>query len=221
VNGGAAGVAPDGSPVALYLAIPGVEEAALVHDAIPSGAAVLELGCGVGRVTQVLADRGHRVMGVDNSADMLAAMPDDPRIETTPAEIATLDLAPRQWPVVVLASRMINDEHGPGFLAAAARHLEPGGVVIVERHIPGWIDTVESSEAVRHGLRMAIEVDDQSTPGVLHATMTYDVDGERYRQSFVAYEVDDERLARLAADVGLRVDAVLDDDRAWVRLTTP
>jgi SAM-dependent methyltransferase len=220
VTGMEPGVAPDGSPVALYLAIPGAEEGALIHGAIPDGAAVLELGCGVGRVSEVLADLGHRVMGVDNSAEMLAAMPEDSRIETTLAEIATLDLAPRRWPVVVLASRMINDEQGAAFLATAARHLEPGGVVIVERHVPGWIDTVESTSAVRYGMTMAIRVDGRPESGVLCATMIYDVQEHRYEQSFTAYEVDDARLAELAAGVDLQVDAVLDDDGAWVRLTT-
>ena len=61
------GVAPDGSPVAVYLAIPGDAEAALIHSAIPAAASVLELGCGAGRVTRHLVARGHPVPGVDNS----------------------------------------------------------------------------------------------------------------------------------------------------------
>jgi 2-polyprenyl-3-methyl-5-hydroxy-6-metoxy-1,4-benzoquinol methylase len=56
------GVAADGSPVALYLALPGRDDAALILGAIEPGAAVLELGCGVGRVTRHLAAGGHTVM---------------------------------------------------------------------------------------------------------------------------------------------------------------
>ena len=64
-------VAPDGSPVLLYLVLPGADEAALVHSAIGPGDDILELGCGPGRVTRPLVALGHRVTGVDNSADML------------------------------------------------------------------------------------------------------------------------------------------------------
>ena len=52
------GVAPDGSPVAIYLALSGAREAELVASAIPENASILELGCGTGRVRS----RGERVV---------------------------------------------------------------------------------------------------------------------------------------------------------------
>lgn len=67
--------APDGSPVSLYLALPGGAEAQLIHEAIPESADVLELGCGAGRVTRHLVKLGHAVTAVDNSPEMLAAFP--------------------------------------------------------------------------------------------------------------------------------------------------
>jgi SAM-dependent methyltransferase len=212
-------VAPDGSPVPLYRAIPGHEEAALIHAAIPAGTAILELGCGVGRVSRELVRLGHAVTGVDNSAAMLAEIERDDGVEPILADLAGLDLSPRRWPVVVLASRMVNDADRTAFLAAAARHLEPGGCVLVERHEPGWIDTVEPSSAIRHDIRMEIRDIARPEPGVLVATMVYDVDAERFEQSFTAYDVDDDQLAVLAASVGLRVDAIVDDRGAWIRLT--
>jgi SAM-dependent methyltransferase len=212
-------VAPDGSPVPLYLAIPGTEEAELIHGAIPTGSAILELGCGVGRVSRELVRMGHAVTGVDNSTAMLAEIGPDRGVETVLADIAGLDLSPRRWPVVVLASRMVNDEHREAFLAATTRHVEPGGCVLVERHEPGWIDTVEPSSAIRHGIRMEIRDLSRPVPGVLVATMVYDVGDERFEQTFTAYDVDDDQLASLAETVGLRVDAVVDDRGAWVRLT--
>src|SRR4051794_5275566 len=57
-------IAPDGSPVPLYLALPGDDEAAVIASAAPAGATVLELGCGAGRVTRPLVARGFRVTGV-------------------------------------------------------------------------------------------------------------------------------------------------------------
>jgi hypothetical protein len=46
----------------------------------------------------------------------------------------------------------------------------------------------------------------------------YTVAGRTYRQPFVAYDVDDERLGLMAAEVGLQVVRYLDDARTWVTL---
>lgn len=46
-------------------------ETALAAAAIPDGGRVLELGCGMGRFTALLADRGFAVTGVDLSPDLL------------------------------------------------------------------------------------------------------------------------------------------------------
>jgi SAM-dependent methyltransferase len=217
-GGSRGGIAPDGSPISLYLALPGQDDAALIHGAVPLGVAVLELGCGVGRVTRHLARLGHEVAAVDNSPEMLAHLDAVARIEPVLADIATLDLSPRRWPVVVLASHLVNDGLGPSFLMAAARHLEPGGCLLVERHEPGWVDAVEPSSSERDAVRTEIRDIDRPAPGTLRATMVYELRGDRYEQSFTAYEVDDQRLAEMAAAAGLRLDGIVDDDDSWVRL---
>jgi SAM-dependent methyltransferase len=63
--------APDGSPVEVYLRLPPGEEPGIVHAAVPEGAAVLELGCGAGRLTRALLAFGHPVVAVDQSPEML------------------------------------------------------------------------------------------------------------------------------------------------------
>ena len=135
------GVAPDGNPVALYLALSGVEEADIVHAANPEGAAILELGCGFGRVSRELAQHGHRITGIDNSPEMLAHFEAIAGMEGVLSDIATLDLSPRQWLVVLMASHLVNDDLGPAFLATAARHVAADGCVLVQRYEPGWVDT--------------------------------------------------------------------------------
>jgi Methylase involved in ubiquinone/menaquinone biosynthesis len=212
------GVAPDGSPVLLYLALPGHEDAAVIHTAVPPGAAILELGCGVGRVTRHLAQLGHRVTGVDNSVEMMAHVDDAEGTETVLADITTLDLSPRRWPVVVMASHLVNDDLGPVFLAAAARHVREDGCVLVERYEPGWIGVVEPSSSERHGVKMAIRNIERPTPGTVRATMVYEFEGHHFEQPFTAHDVDDQRLAEMAAAVGLTIDAVLDERGLWVRL---
>jgi len=215
---GRTGVAPDGSPVMLYLALPGSDEAAVIHAAVPPGSAVLELGCGVGRVSRHLAQLGHRVTGVDNSVEMLAHIDDADGTEPILSDIATLDLSPRRWPVVVMASRLVNDDLGPAFLAAAARHVREDGCVLVERHEPGWVGVVEPSSSERYGIKMTIRNIQRPTAGVIRATMIYEVEGHQFEQSFTAHDVDDERLAEMAGAVGLTIDAILDECGVWARL---
>ena len=211
-------VAPDGSPVALYLLLPGADEAALIHGTIPASADILELGCGVGRVTRNLVALGHSVTGVDNSEAMLAHASRLDGVETLLADIETLDLTPRTWPVVVLASRMVNDERGPDFLAAASRHVADSGIVLIERHEPGWVDAARPASAARDEVSFGLEDVDHTERGVLRATMVYEVEGTTYRQRFVSHEVDDERLDALVATTGLRVTGFIGQSRTWVTM---
>lgn len=48
-------------------------EARLIDALLPRGAAVLDAGCGTGRVTDALRRRGHRVVGVDRDAGLVEA----------------------------------------------------------------------------------------------------------------------------------------------------
>jgi SAM-dependent methyltransferase len=210
-------VAPDGSPIALYRAIPGDEEAALIHGAIPASAAVLELGCGVGRVSRHLVALGHPVTGVDNSDAMLAQFARVPGVEPILADIASLELR-GTWPVVVLGSQMINGPQGEVFLSAAARHVEDGGVLLIQRYEPGWVDAAQTFSADRHGVLLSLAEVEHAAPGVLRATMIYRVAGRSYRQPFIAYEVSDARLDAMAADAGLKVVGGLNDERTWMVL---
>lgn len=210
-------VAPDGSPVALYLALPGDAEARLIHAAIPAEAEVLELGCGVGRITRPLVALGHSVTGVDNSRDMLAAFARRADAEGVLADIKSLDLE-RRFPVVVLASHMINGEDGAVFLDAAARHVTDDGVVLVQRHEPGWVDAAAPAAAERDDIRFELTDIAHISRGVVAATAVYTVGGITYRQPFVAHDVNDERLMELAHSVGLHVVGYVDDDPCWARL---
>lgn len=210
-------VAPDGSPVALYLALPGDADAQLVHAAIPTAAAILELGCGVGRVTRPLAALGHRVTGVDNSPEMLAAFPHQAELSSVLDDIESLDLG-RRFPVVLLASHMINGEDGPAFLEAAARHVTDDGLVLVQRHEPGWVDAAAPTTADRDDIRFELTDVSHLDRGVVAATAVYTVGGSTYRQQFVAHEVDDERLTEMGRSVGLRIAGYAADDPCWVIL---
>lgn len=62
---------PDGCAVELYARLPVGNEPDVIAAAVPAGAHILELGCGVGRVTHPLLDRGFAVTAVDESPEML------------------------------------------------------------------------------------------------------------------------------------------------------
>src|SRR5687768_13974662 len=129
--------APDGSPVGLYATLAPLGEQDLIHASIPAAAAILELGCGAGRITHELFALGHSVTAVDNSPAMLAHVRG---AETVLADIETLDLG-RRFPVVLLASNFLNapdDRELDAVLAACARHVAPDGMVLLERMPPDW-----------------------------------------------------------------------------------
>lgn len=213
---GAGAVAPDGSPVELYRRLPGDREAAIVSAAAGPGASVLELGCGAGRVTHPLVALGHTVTAVDESPEMLACVRG---AETVAGDVAALRLG-RRFGAVVLASHLVNvadDDLRGRFLATCAAHVAPDGVVLVERHEPGWVRSAVPSRRERHGV--VFDLHDLAHDGdVLRAVITYEIDGRRFDQPFTAVEVGDDLLAAGAAAVGLRVRRWLDEARCWAEL---
>ena len=99
-----------------------------------------------------------------------------------------------------------------------APDVAPHGCVLVQRHQPGWVDGAEVEIRERVGVTMTLKGLDHVAPGRLAATMVYEVRRQRFAQPFTANEVDDDRLAAIAAAQGCVVDAVLDDRRTWIRL---
>lgn len=68
---GPGAITPDGCAVELYERLPVGDEPDVVERLVPAGAHILELGCGAGRVTHALLDRGFTVTAVDESPEML------------------------------------------------------------------------------------------------------------------------------------------------------
>src|SRR5882672_956271 len=95
----------DGCSVDLYLRLPYRGEVELISSWLPPGASVLELGCGVGRVTQRLLARCFRVTAIDNSPDMLSHVPAE--ASRLRADIEDLDLGVA-FDAVIFASCLIN-----------------------------------------------------------------------------------------------------------------
>ena len=111
----------------------GVEQAVVwgLLDAVPPGRA-LDAACGTGRHARHLADRGHAVVGVDGSPEMLArARAQVPDACFSQGDLRDLPLPSGAFDLVVcsLAFDHVADLREP--VAELARVLRPGGRLVV------------------------------------------------------------------------------------------
>lgn len=210
-------IAPDGSPVQLYLRMPPrTPDARLIHDLLPPGGTVLDLGCGTGRLAEPLAELGHPVTGVDNEPAMLAALR---RATGVQAEITELDLGER-FDAVLLMSHFVNAADRSfvhTVLRVVRRHLACDGFAVLERHPPGWAATCTETDRTVDGVRVWLR-DLVRDGGVLTATVRYEFDGTSAEQRFSVVDVDDDRLAELAAAAGMRFESSSNDERTLALL---
>ena len=210
-------ITPDGCAVELYTRLPARGEPELVHAAVPAGAGIVEFGCGTGRISTPLARLGHRVVGVDESPEMLALCRE---IETVRSSIEEAELGER-FDAVLLASHLVNSpgEQRTGFLEAARRHLAPGGTVVVQRFRPGWVDTVADADHDDGTLRSTLTVLDRPGPRRLHARIRYAIGDSVWEQEFTTCELDDAALPEALAAAGLRFGRLLTEDGEWFTAT--
>ncbi len=114
---------------------------------------ILELGCGSGRVTVPLARDGHRVLALDQSAPMLAALEDRrarlapalrARIEPVAGDLLGFSLR-RRFGLIIAAFNVLEHLYTrvelDAALRAVRRHLAPGGVFAFDVQLPdpGWL----------------------------------------------------------------------------------
>ena len=94
----------------------------------PGTAATLDVGCGEGRVARDLAERGHRVTGVDSSPTLLeAAQAADPEGDYVLADAASLPFTDAAFDLVVAYNCLMDVDDMPGAVREAARVLTPDG----------------------------------------------------------------------------------------------
>lgn len=207
--------APDGSPVGAFAALPPGPAPALIDSALPPAATILDLGSGAGRIAHALCDLGHRVTCVDQSPEMLDHV--DDALERHLADIEGLDLGAR-FDAVLLASFLVNTPHEhqrAEFLAACARHVAPGGVVLIQRLDPELVPIAVDAESEDGGVVYAMaDVHHDGTR--FEATMAFVMGDERWQHRYAGEVLDDEALAAALAPHGLTVSRHLDEQRTWV-----
>jgi SAM-dependent methyltransferase len=139
--------------------------------------------------------------------------------ETVRARIQDLDLG-RRFDVVLLGSFLVNtpDRGLRGrFLTACQEHVRDDGCVLIQRHEPAWFDEAAEGERTSGGITFRLRDVTRPGPGLLAATVEYQVGERVWTQSFTAERLDDDLLAAALDEAGLTVDAYLTGDGSWVR----
>lgn len=188
--------------------------------AIPTGAEILELGCGAGRITHRLVELGHPVVGVDQSPEMLANVRG---AETFLADIEALELG-RTFPVVLLASQLLNTpdrQQRSAFLMTCRRHVQPDGVVVIQRASPGFATSRDANADVvieAHGFRRWRH-NPRLEGRILHGEMHHQYGDREWVESFTTQILDDDEIESDLVAIALRLNRWLDPNRIWFAAT--
>ncbi|MFJ9446958.1 class I SAM-dependent methyltransferase [Kitasatospora sp. NPDC101235] len=215
---GPGAITPDGCAVELYSRLPVGDAPDVIEAAAPPGASILELGCGVGRMTHPLTDRGFTVTAVDESPEMLARVHTDIRKVRSPIE--NLDLGER-FDVVMLASFLVHAGDvtvRQALLETCRRHVTEGGCVLMQREGEDWYRNVPRESRIPgtdgvFRLTSSTAVGD----GVNSVHAEYEFPDGTWTQTFLSRPLSTEAFEQALADAGLRVESYLTEDRVWVR----
>ena len=179
-------------------------------DGLGAGQRVLELGTGTGRLSRALAQRGHRVVGIDASIAMLDRF-DDPASAPVAADMAQLPFAPASFDCVLVATNTLFNlataEAQAACFAAAAHVVRPGGHMIVEADVPApsdpSFDRLVSTRSISPDrVVLTATIRDDAAQTVTGQHIDISGDGIRLRPWKIRF-VGPAELDRLAADAGL------------------
>jgi len=134
----------------------------------PAPQTILDLGCGTGLLTKVLAQRGHQVTGVDPAPAMLeiARHPPLANARWLCADARELDLG-IQFDRVIASGHVfqvfLSAADRLAFLRTAARHLKPEGRLIFDSRNPeaaAWLSwtPARSRRRIDHAVRGPIDI---------------------------------------------------------------
>jgi SAM-dependent methyltransferase len=207
-------ITPDGSAADAYATAVAHGEDGLIDSWIPPNSSILELGCGTGRITHPLIARGHQVLAVDESPDMLARVTGT---ETLCARIEDLRLE-RRFDVVLFMSYLVNvpdDEIRRRMLDTCAQHVTAAGSVLIQRHDRRAF-AAPSVHETEHGRQVVSDV--RQLPGDRQsATMTLQIGDQEWSQQLVVQNFSEDGLAACLRASGLSIAEYLTPDKGWLR----
>ncbi|WP_097262666.1 class I SAM-dependent methyltransferase [Streptomyces sp. TLI_55] len=213
---GPGAITPDGCAVELYSRLPVYDEPDIIAAAVPAGAHILELGCGVGRMTHPLLERGFSVTAVDESPEMLARVRG---ARTIRSKVEELDLG-ETFDVVMLASFLVHAgdvEVRRGLLRACARHVAESGCVLIQREGEDYHTNLPRERVDPSGFTLRMVSAEPVGDGVNSVRAEYEFPDAVWTQTFLARPLTKEQFEEALGEAGLRVDKYLTEDRIWVR----
>ncbi|WHM40852.1 class I SAM-dependent methyltransferase [Streptomyces sp. BPTC-684] len=209
-------ITPDGCAVELYSRLPIGDEPDIVAGAVPAGACVLELGCGVGRMTHPLLERGFTVTAVDESEEMVERVRG---ARTVCSPIEDLDLG-ETFDVVILASFLVHAgdvEIRRALLRTCARHVATDGCVLIQREGEDYHTNLPRERVDPSGFTVRMVSAEPVGDGVNSVYAEYEFPDATWTQTFLARPLTKQQFEQALAEAGLKVDAYLTEDRIWVR----
>ncbi len=215
---GPGAITPDGCAVELYSRLAVEDEPDVVAGAVPAGARLLELGCGVGRVTHPLVERGFTVTAVDESAEMLERVRG---ARTVRAAIEELDLG-EKFDAVILGSILVHTGDArvrAGMLDACRRHVADDGCVLIQRERPGVHENLPREVELPGGLtiRKLYSEPVEGAGGVRSVKVEYEFPDAVWTQTYRVRPLSPVEFERALAEADLKVDRVLTEYSGWVR----
>jgi SAM-dependent methyltransferase len=159
------------------------------HLRVAPGTEVLDLGCGIGRWSRKLAQRGANVVGVDVAPSMIedarrrtAAAGLSGRIDYRTGDLRTFDLG-RTFELVLAVTVLQHILDDEGYALAAqnvARHLAPGGRAVLLEAAPSTANATCDTHVFR--ARTAAEVLGAFAGAGLRAVRVTGVDPAPFKQ---------------------------------------
>ncbi|MER8073832.1 class I SAM-dependent methyltransferase [Streptomyces sp. NPDC094034] len=213
---GPGAITPDGCAVELYSRLPVGAEPDIVAAAVRAGARILELGCGVGRVTHPLLERGFTVIAVDESQEMLDRIRG---ARTVRSSIEDLDLG-ETFDVVMLASCLVHAgdiEVRQALLRTCVRHVAANGCVLIQREGEDWHTRLPREHVDPSGYTVRIVSAEPTGEGVNSVYAEYEFPDATWTQTFLSRPLTREQFEGALADAGLKVDKYLTEERTWAR----
>ncbi|MFH8611183.1 class I SAM-dependent methyltransferase [Streptomyces sp. NPDC018029] len=217
---GPGAITPDGCAVELYTRLSVGDEPEVIAGAVPAGAHILELGCGAGRVTRPLLERGFRVTAVDESPEMLekvAALDGGVRTVLSPIERLDLD---EKFPVVMLASFLVHTGDTAvrrRMLRACRAHVTDQGCVLIQREGADYHTDLPRERVDPGGYTVRILSAEPVGDGVNEVRAEYVFPDAVWTQTFRARPLTPEQFEEALAEADLKVDKYLTEDGTWVR----
>jgi SAM-dependent methyltransferase len=135
--------------------------AEMIRARVPGARSLLDVGCGTGRHVELLASE-FEVAGADLSPELLAVARERcPGVPFHEADMADFDLGRRFDVVTCLFSAIAyvkTEARMRQAVASFARHLEPGGLVVIEPWFPPeryWTGTITANFVNEPDLKVA------------------------------------------------------------------